>query len=481
MSQETTGYELPAGDAFEDELCCAIVYYPDREEYRRALLGALTYFATWIAWERDSAKRGADAARSWQLALDKTLECWNMACMEDLIAIQNEILTLLQSKKDCCDTGVTYDPQETVETDIDPGVGDPPDFYGQTAITTWDEWEEHVCYNAHVYVDNLISAASQLVDAVNYSWIALGLVAALMALATMSGIGIPIAYGLAATVVGSLAALTSGTVFTQAATDIETARDDIVCAFLQGTGLADAVETAIGSGVAWTAFYQFLDYATAEAIVFEGGHDGEYLPTETRDDCTCDFGEEPTGQLNGVRFTVTDFKTNGLNSGNMRSRNADGGRHGLCTSGTKEWGRDNAFGPPNEVIMNAFVNVQNDPDSPLRDQQYSTLRTFALRESDAKQMYGVAFYHDNSSSNTLTYTITNVLANYGPNDSAVGEWYEAHIVYRADYSTVGGTVTVHGDGRGLDVTSTKNHQNSDNWVFFDVIGHGDPLAPNHPK
>jgi len=34
-------------------------------------------------------------------------------------------------------------------------------------------------------------------------------------------------------------------------------------------------------------FYQFVDYDSAIAIIYEGGYGTEYLPSETRDDCLC--------------------------------------------------------------------------------------------------------------------------------------------------------------------------------------------------
>ena len=125
------GYQLPVGDAYTDELACCLVFYPDKEEYRRALLGSLVYLSTWIAWERDEEKRGRDAARAWKDAVDETLECWNMACLEELIADVASIKNLMETKKDCCDSNVAYYPTDIPTTTIMPDVGDPPEFYGR--------------------------------------------------------------------------------------------------------------------------------------------------------------------------------------------------------------------------------------------------------------------------------------------------------------------------------------------------------------
>lgn len=306
MSGKPIGYQLPPGDAYEEDLCCEIVYYPDREEYRRALLGALTYLSTWRAWEEDDDKRGQDAARAWKNALEQTMECWNMACMEDLIAALEDLTESFQSHKDCCDDNITYLPVDPPTTEIDPGVGDDPTLYGETTVADWDEWLEHLCYQAHKYVDNLIDVALQLENAAYPAWIGIGLIAALLALLTFSGIGIPIAYGLAATVVGGLIVLGSGVLFGDAQTDLETARDNIVCALLQGNSLADAVETALSSGTVWDVFYSHIDYDAATAILYEGGYNDEYLETETRDDCFC---EEPFDLHMDIGVTVDIYTT----------------------------------------------------------------------------------------------------------------------------------------------------------------------------
>lgn len=282
------GYLLPDGDAYTEELACCLVFYPDKPEYRRALLGSLVYLSTWLAWERDSEKRGKDAARAWKNAVDETLECWNMACLEELIADVATIRALMETKKDCCDENVTYFPTEEPTTEIVPWVGDAPDYYGETAVTDWDDWAEHVCYNAHNYVDYLKSTSYELMTAVNVGSIFLGLISSALVLLAFSGIGLPIAFGLAAAVVTGIALGATATTFSGTAAAFETARDEIVCAIVAGNSLAAAVEDALGSGTDWDLFYQFVDYDSAVAILYEGGYDTDYLPSQTRDDCVCE-------------------------------------------------------------------------------------------------------------------------------------------------------------------------------------------------
>lgn len=336
MAAKNLGYLLPDGEAFTDEMACTLVFYPDKPEYRQALGGSLGYLATWLAWERDADKRGQDAARAWKIALELTMECWEMACFEELTNDVASILTLLQNKKDCCDDSLTYLPQTEVETEIDPGVGDPPDYYGETAITDWDDWEEHVCFNAHAYVDYLTSIGYQLMQASQTSAIVIGLIAAGLALLSFSGIGLPIAFGLAAGIVSGIVLGGTITTFDDTASDIEAARDEILCALISGGDLADVVETALSSDTAWDLFFQFIDYDSAVAVIHEGGYDGEYLPTDTRDDCECVL---PAGynwvEAEEITYTLNPDTFGRVNEGSVSLPNITVGRK-VATSAS--WG-----------------------------------------------------------------------------------------------------------------------------------------------
>ncbi|GAG85928.1 unnamed protein product, partial [marine sediment metagenome] len=161
-----------------------------------------------------------------------------------------------------------------------------PDLYGETEIETWADWEEHVCYNAHLYVDNLKNIGLQLWTIVRTKSVYLGVIAAFLALLAFAGVGLPIAYMLAASVVALVAGGATLATFADTPDELESARDDIVCALLQGGDLAGVIESAIGSN-AWELFYQWVPYDSAMAIIHEGGVEGDYLPSDTRDDCYC--------------------------------------------------------------------------------------------------------------------------------------------------------------------------------------------------
>jgi len=66
-------YALPQ-DVEPEGLGCVRVYYPDNPGFLRALLSAVSYLGNWYAWERDDEKRGKDAAASWRVAYNQTVE-----------------------------------------------------------------------------------------------------------------------------------------------------------------------------------------------------------------------------------------------------------------------------------------------------------------------------------------------------------------------------------------------------------------------
>lgn len=232
-----------------------------------------------------------------------------MACLDEITDRMDIIIDMIGLKKDCCDDNVTYGPQPEITTEIEPEVGDPPDYYGETAVTDWDDWYEHVCYNAHIYVDMLVHQAEQMDAAtVTAAW-TIGLIAAGLAALSFVGLGLAVVYGLAALTAGGLIAAVTEGVFTNTASSIETSRVDIVCSLLLGNDLAGAVEDALSSGLDWDLFFQFADYGSATALIYEGGYNGDYLPADTKDDCEeCvippltdedvyiwhNFGDEPT-------------------------------------------------------------------------------------------------------------------------------------------------------------------------------------------
>lgn len=290
MSQKNPpGYPLPSGELGNDEIVCQLVYLPNRDEYWQAFLGALSYMATWRAWERDDDKRGRDAASNWREAFELTMECWRMACLGELKQDVSDILDHLRNAVPCCGDIVIYGDSTVYITTIIPGVGDDPTHYGETEVTDWDEWSEYLCHNAHLWVDELAKQSNQLELALSVGGMSLGLAGFIVAAIVLFVVGGFLSGVVIMAIVSGVVAGYTANMFSTAADDIDAAREDIICAIINGASLADAVENALASGLAWDIFFSQLDYETAIAILYEGGNgDDIFLEAEKRTDCDCE-------------------------------------------------------------------------------------------------------------------------------------------------------------------------------------------------
>ncbi len=199
---KTKGYLLP-DTAYTEDMVCQLVYYPDKPEYRRALLGSLAYLATWIAWEKESEHKGIDAALSWKIALDLTVECWQMACLEQLQDDVGEILAIMRLGQSCCDEqDVTYGDQYTDR--VEDGVGNVPqniiDAGYASGTSDWDGFDDYKCMIAHVTVNQLDAKLLELNELVNsYGAVAGGVTAVAGIMAVIFGTGgLAIVFGIVA-------------------------------------------------------------------------------------------------------------------------------------------------------------------------------------------------------------------------------------------------------------------------------------------
>ena len=294
------GYILPEGDAYTDEFECCFIYVPAKDEYRRALFGALDYFATWLAWERDAAKRGKDAARAWKEANELTRECWEMGTCDLMVDLLQQLVDK-ESANACCvgNEYVTYNDNRVETTTIVVDQGAPPATYGETAVTDWDDWKEYVCFHAHAFVDDLVNSANKVDSLLDLGVWALDAAYWMMRqLVYRNPVWIvPIDLSWMTTIYKAILQGGEG-YFDILADDIEDAREDIVCALINGTSLEDAVYSAIGGTLAWTLWYQFIDYDTTTAVIYNGGIDGfGYLTPIQRDDCDCVIPDALCGPL----------------------------------------------------------------------------------------------------------------------------------------------------------------------------------------
>jgi hypothetical protein len=244
------GYLLPSGDASEEELACCIVFYPARDEYRRALMGSLDYLATWIAWERDSEKRGQDAAASWKLANIQTWECCSMGFCNDLLTGLDEILAAIIALECCADQDITDGDQYT--DPIVDGEGDVPQNiidagYAEDA-EDWAGFDSYKCMISHLAVDHVESFFREIAPHLSETGTIFGGMGVLGTL--MGGIlillglplagGLVIALGAAAAIWNWITKYGKGAV-EDIADEIATHHDALACAIYEGDGVADSV------------------------------------------------------------------------------------------------------------------------------------------------------------------------------------------------------------------------------------------------
>jgi hypothetical protein len=289
---EKRGYLLPDGDAFTDDMLCCMVYVPNKVEYRRAFFGALDYFGTWIAWERDEGKRGKDAARAWMIANALTRECWEMGCDDMLSTLQDIRNILLQQK--CCggDTYVTYNQNTVVTTTISPDVGDYPTTWGEdTEIESWDEWKQYVCYHAQAFVDTLIEIAGNFNAVTSVAgWYIEFIGWAFTKLTYLWPVFVPVQWN-----VQYLQSIVDGIIFVWPDIDFEdladrfeAAREDIVCAIMLDGDIESEVQAAVDSTVLWNLIFQWVDYQSMKSAIYSGEVEGiGYLPPGTSEACEC--------------------------------------------------------------------------------------------------------------------------------------------------------------------------------------------------
>ena len=214
--------------------------------------------------------------------------------LSDLIQYIDDIETLLRELKavSCCpgDT-VTYLP---IVPPDDPGYDwdgtEYPTTYGEEeTVDDFDDYRELLCGFAHAYIDELKRKGDELVALVGGGVLVVGAIAALLALLATGGILIPVAYTLAAAI--TTAIVTGGTtaIFGDVSDDIETDRDNLVCAFLtfDPETFKTELEDAIGEAP-YDLFFKWLDFTTIMRVAQTGEYEGDYAGIVRSTDCgTC--------------------------------------------------------------------------------------------------------------------------------------------------------------------------------------------------
>lgn len=246
---DAMGYPLPDGDAFEEQLECLMVFIPARDEYRRAFRSALGYFQNWVAWQRDTDKRGIDAAHSWELANFLTWECYDMNTCETILALLTEIRD--NTGLYCCDIVDVSDGDQYTDP-VDDGTGNVPqnviDAGYATGVSDWAGFDDYKCIVAHLMIDNMAAQTAKMLTYMLPSGAVLGGVAALAAIAAviLTGGGAVLVYGIVLAIalasgLYAAASLLGEAGLSDLVDDLATHHDALACAIY----LADGSDSAV--------------------------------------------------------------------------------------------------------------------------------------------------------------------------------------------------------------------------------------------
>jgi hypothetical protein len=214
-------------------------------------MGSLDYLATWIAWERDSAKRGQDAAASWKLANIQTWECCSMGYCDDLLTTLQELLDAVKSQPVCCGDQDLTDGRQYTDEVVD-GVGDVPQNiidagYAEDAAD-WTGFADYKCMISHLAVEHVESFFREIAPHISDTGIVIGGVGVVGALigAILTVAGLPISAGIivalgAAAAIWSWITSEGRDAVQDLADEIATNRSELACAIYQGDGVSDSV------------------------------------------------------------------------------------------------------------------------------------------------------------------------------------------------------------------------------------------------
>jgi len=213
--------------------------------------------------------------------------------LSDIIGYIDEIETLLRlidSKTGCCapDGTTTYYPApDMAAPEYEKDGTTYPETYAGITMDDAEMYHLYICGAANQMIDNWISGISQLENQMIAGVATIGALAALFAGFATFGIAWAVGLGILATAFAALQAFWDVDVFVTAADDLEDARAQLICAILDGdsAALSALVEETV-SAAAWSAFFQFQNYANMVATVFAGEVDGEYITvTPTAEVC----------------------------------------------------------------------------------------------------------------------------------------------------------------------------------------------------
>jgi hypothetical protein len=213
-------------------------------------MGSLDYLATWIAWERDSEKRGQDAAASWKLANIQTWECTSMGYCDDLYTTLQALLAATQALECCGEQDITDGERYT--DDVVDGEGDVPQpiidaGYAEDS-EDWAGFADYKCMISHLAVDHIEAFFRGMAPVFNDAGIAVGGVGVAIALlgSILALAGFPITFAIigavgAASAIWYWVAEYGEDAVDDIADEIAIHHDALACAIYNGDGVSDAI------------------------------------------------------------------------------------------------------------------------------------------------------------------------------------------------------------------------------------------------
>jgi hypothetical protein len=213
-------------------------------------MGSLDYLATWIAWERDSEKRGQDAAASWKLANIQTWECTSMGYCDDLYTTLQALLAATQALECCGEQDIT-DGERYTDPVVD-GEGDVPQNIIDAGYAEdsedWDGFADYKCMISHLAVDHIEAFFRGMSPVFNDAGIAVGGVGVAIALlgSILALAGFPITFAIigavgAASAIWYWVAEYGESAVEDIADKIALHHDALACAIYNGDGVSDAI------------------------------------------------------------------------------------------------------------------------------------------------------------------------------------------------------------------------------------------------
>lgn len=296
-------YPAPADVSAVTEVEWHLVCLPVDEAYKIAAWDAYTNLANRWMWGMDEPHPDQeDIEQQWLNAIGLTMEEIGMSKLDTIIGHIDELEALLAGleMQQCCDNpALTFGIENPIS---DSGY----DYHAETFPATWgdgetiadiDDYREVLCAMAHRMVDYLASVGAQLDAAIEDGVLGMSILSGIMA--EISGLGFLVVglYAAVAAVLTQLGIDWFTDMLGDAGDAIETAREDIVCAFLSNDvdTLRDAVEDEI-TALAWSTFFTHIDYQSAINAAQTGIWQGEYIEIARNDTCDCLFPSDFVGE-----------------------------------------------------------------------------------------------------------------------------------------------------------------------------------------